>query len=242
MILKFLERLFVTFILVGIFAGGAVAQQPAAPSPHVGGVKPESAKRTPAKAPEKPSAQTDASKPAATGAQNPLLDKSAPATTSAAKPGDEAGDTVPADADNAEVSGLPVPRFVSLRTDPINLRSGPGLQYPVEWVYHRRHLPVEVVKEFDTWRRIRDPDGTEGWVHQSMIAGHRTGIVRGTAQALHRGDGDDNAAIATLEAGVVVNIQRCPAGSLSCRVEVNGLQGWLKRDQIWGVYPTETVE
>ncbi|TAL00988.1 MAG: hypothetical protein EPO08_11835 [Rhodospirillaceae bacterium] len=154
----------------------------------------------------------------------------------------EANEPLTGEADNAEGSGLPIPRFVSLRTDPINMRSGPGLRYPVDWVYRRRHLPVEVIAEFDTWRQIRDPDGTTGWVHQSMITGHRTGLVRGTAQALHRSDGDEGNPVATLEAGVIVNIQRCPVGSQSCRVEVNGLQGWLKRDQIWGVYPTETVE
>jgi SH3-like domain-containing protein len=149
-------------------------------------------------------------------------------------------DAAPSD-EPAEGSGLPVPRFVSLRTEPVNLRSGPGLRYPVEWVYRRRHLPVEVVAEFDTWRRIRDPDGTEGWVHQTMITGRRTGIVRGT-QPLQRTDGDDSNPIAILSAGVVINVQRCPANSPFCRVEVNGLQGWLRRDRFWGVYPNEVVE
>jgi len=189
----------------------------------------------PAKPPSSPPAKAPEAKPS---------DTAAPADGNAPKgnvlPG-EANEPVTGEADNAEGSGLPVPRFVSLRTDPVNLRSGPGLRYPVEWVYHRRHLPVEVVAEFDTWRRIRDPDGTEGWVHQSMITGRRTGIVRGTAQALHHSDGDTSS-VATLEAGVIVNVQRCPAGSQSCRVEVNGIQGWLKRDQMWGIYPTETVE
>jgi SH3-like domain-containing protein len=237
-ILKLPGRLVLTFIIAGTFAGMAMAQQLGA------GVQPETAKKATVK--------TEAPKPAATAPEKAEPQKSAPAAAPdkssdakadapAAKTGDEAGDTAP-DTDNAEVSGLPVPRFVSLRTDPINLRSGPGLQYPVEWVYHRRHLPVEVVKEFDTWRRIRDQDGAEGWVHQSMITGHRTAVVRGSAQALRRNDGDEAGAIATLEAGVVVNVQRCPAGSQSCRVEINGLQGWLKRDQMWGVYPTETVE
>jgi SH3-like domain-containing protein len=233
--LKLCERLALALVMAGIITGMAAAQPSA-------GKKPAPAKTAPAK-PEasKPPAKSGETKPADAKAA-PDADK--PSDTVTAPPaakGEEGGDTAP-DADNTEVSGLPVPRYVSLRTDPINLRSGPGLQYPVEWVYHRRHLPVEVVKEFDTWRRIRDPDGAEGWVHQSMIAGHRTGIVRGSTQTLRRTENGDGGAAATLEAGVVVNIQRCPAGSVACRVEVNGLQGWLKRDAIWGVYPNETVE
>jgi SH3-like domain-containing protein len=160
----------------------------------------------------------------------------------AAPPAPGVGDQAPAEGgEAAEVSGLPIPRYVSLRTDPVNLRSGPGLRYPVEWVYHRKHLPVEVIGEFDTWRRIRDPDGTDGWVHQTMITGRRTAMVRGT-QGLYRSDGDTSSTVATLEAGVIVNVQRCPAGSAFCRVEVDGRQGWLKREQMWGVYPSETVE
>jgi SH3-like domain-containing protein len=160
----------------------------------------------------------------------------------AAPPAPGEGDQAPAaEGEAAEVSGLPIPRYVSLRTDPVNLRSGPGLRYPVEWVYHRKHLPVEVIGEFDTWRHIRDPDGTDGWVHQTMITGRRTAMVRGT-QALYRSDGDTSSTVATLEAGVIVNVQRCPAGSAFCRVEVDGRQGWLKRENMWGVYPSETVE
>ncbi|MSO72638.1 MAG: hypothetical protein EXQ84_03385 [Rhodospirillaceae bacterium] len=138
--------------------------------------------------------------------------------------------------------GLPIPRFVSLRTDPINLRTGPGVRYPVDWVYVRRQLPVEVIGEFDTWRRIRDPDGAEGWVHQSMLSGKRTAVVTGAARALKRTGEDAAEDVATLEAGVVVNVQRCPANTGYCRVEASGLQGWLKRDQFWGVYPGEALQ
>ena len=141
-----------------------------------------------------------------------------------------------------ENTGLPIPRFVSLRTEPVNLRTGPGVRYPVEWVYRRRHLPVEIVAEFDTWRRIRDPDGSEGWVHQGMVTGRRTAIVRGGTQPLRRSNVDTADSAASLEAGVIVNIQRCPSGSLFCRVEVGGIQGWIKREQLWGVYPDEAVE
>jgi SH3-like domain-containing protein len=167
----------------------------------------------------------------------------APAPAPAAK----APVAVPEPADAKEEGGgkgssLPVPRFVSLRTEPINLRTGPGVRYPVEWVYVRKRLPVEVIGEYDTWRRIRDPDGTEGWVHQSMLSGRRTATVTQDNTALRREGSDAGAPIARLEGHVLVNVQRCPADSAYCRVEVNGLQGWVKRDALWGVYPTETVQ
>ncbi len=139
-------------------------------------------------------------------------------------------------------AGLPIPRFVSLRTNPINLRTGPGVRYPVDGVYVRRHLPVEVIGEFDTWRQIRDVDGTEGWVHQSMLSGKRAAMVTKAPRPL-KSTGEDTAeTIATLEQGVIVNVQRCPAETSYCRVEVEGHQGWLKRDQFWGVYPDEILQ
>jgi SH3-like domain-containing protein len=165
-------------------------------------------------------------------AEKAEADKAIPAPSSA----DETPDA------GAQPAGLPIPRFVSLRTNPINLRTGPGVRYPVDWVYVRRNLPVEVVGEFDTWRRIRDQDGAEGWVHQSMLSGKRTAVVRGGTQALRRNGEDASDAEATVESGVVVNVLRCPTGLAYCRVEAGGAQGWLKREALWGVYPGETVE
>jgi SH3-like domain-containing protein len=145
-------------------------------------------------------------------------------------------------AGRAPGSALPIPRFVSLRTDPINLRTGPGVRYPVDWVYVRRRLPVEVIAEFDTWRQIRDPDGAEGWVHQTMLSGRRTAVIKTASSPLRREGSDSAATIASLEKGVIVSVQRCPASTDYCRVEVSGIQGWLKRGQIWGIYPTETLQ
>lgn len=175
-------------------------------------------------------------------AQGPAVSKpemAKPGLKAPAKPAEpEASET---DTGPAEPS-LPLPRFVSLRTDPVNLRTGPGVRYPVDWVYMRRRLPVEIIAEFETWRQIRDADGAEGWVHQSMLSGRRTGMIRGEAAPLRKTNADIPDPLAMLEAGVVVDIQRCPEQGVFCRVEVNGLQGWLKRDQIWGVYPQEVVE
>ncbi len=137
-------------------------------------------------------------------------------------------------------SGLPVPRFVSLRSGEINLRTGPGTGYPVDWVYTRRGMPVEVIAEFETWRRIRDWQGTLGWVHQSMLDGRRTALVVGEVQTLRRRPAPDAPAVARVEPGVVGELLECEVRW--CRIEVKGYRGWLLRDQFWGAYPAETID
>lgn len=200
-------------------------------------------------APESGAAEKGPPPPRASAAA-PRPQEIAPTTAPAANdvaPDDEndkAGDKAKMEPkeDAARGSALPVPRFVSLRTDPINLRTGPGVRYPVEWVYVRRRLPVEVIAEFDTWRQIRDPDGAEGWVHQTMLSGRRTAVVKVASAVLRKEGADAAPALANVEKGVVVAVQRCPAGIDYCRVEAGGIQGWLKRDQVWGVYSTETLQ
>lgn len=100
---------------------------------------------------------------------------------------------------------------------------------------------MEVVAEFDTWRRINDPDGSDGWIHTSMLSARRTAVVSGGLRPLRRTSENEGELLAHLEPGVVVSILRCPAGSY-CRVEVEGAQGWMRRDHLWGVYPDEEIE
>ncbi len=138
-------------------------------------------------------------------------------------------------------TNLPLPRFVSFRTDPINMRTGPGVRYPIDWVYSRRGLPVEVVAEFDTWRRINDPEGSNGWVHTSMLSSRRTAIVIGGLRPLRRTSENEGQILAQLEPGVIVSLQRCPIGSY-CRIEIDGVQGWMRRDHLWGVFADEVIE
>lgn len=135
---------------------------------------------------------------------------------------------------------LPVPRFVSLATDEVNLRTGPGLRYPVRLVLRRSGLPVEVVREFDVWRQVRDIDGDEGWVHKSMLSGRRAVVVRGQVQTLRRRADDDARSVARLEPGVIARLKTC-AGQW-CELSTGGYSGWLKRDTLWGVYPNETFK
>ncbi len=136
-------------------------------------------------------------------------------------------------------SGLPLPRFVSLRSDRVNMRTGPGVQYPVDWTYLRRGFPVEVIAEFDAWRKIRDWEGAEGWVHQSMIAGRRTLVVIGSVRPLRRKEGDETQPVALVEPGVVGELLECPKESLFCRVGLASQVGWLKRSEFWGVHRGE---
>ena len=143
----------------------------------------------------------------------------------------------------AESSGLPLPRFVSLRSDEVNLRTGPGVRYPVDWIYTRREMPVEVIAEFEAWRKIRDWQGTEGWVHQSMLSARRMVVVIGPQQRKLRADPDEKApALAILDANVMGRLMACPKDKTYCRVDIENIQGWLKRDEFWGVYPNEYIE
>jgi len=122
------------------------------------------------------------------------------------------------------------------------MRSGPGVQYPVDWVYRRRHLPIEVIAEFQTWRKVRDHQGTQGWVHQTMLDSERTAIVLGRARTL-RAEADATArALARLEPDVIVRIGRCPKDGGWCRVRAAGFEGWLRRVELWGVRKDEAVE
>jgi SH3-like domain-containing protein len=146
---------------------------------------------------------------------------------------------VPAAAADEDV-GLKVPRFVSLHSDKVNLRTGPGRRYPIEWVLTRKDMPVEVIAQFEHWRRIRDWEGTAGWVQEHMVAGRRTVIVgKGAERPLHQQPDPVSAIIARAAPGVVARLLECRGPW--CRVETDALSGWMRRSDLWGVYPDETV-
>ncbi|GJD47855.1 hypothetical protein OPKNFCMD_0567 [Methylobacterium crusticola] len=148
------------------------------------------------------------------------------------------------------VTKLPLPRYVSLKTDRVNLREGPSKDHRTLWVFQRAGLPVEIVSEFETWRRIRDSEGTEGWVLHSLLSGRRTAVVlpQGDKAApvplYARADGSD--VVAQLQAGVIGSVKSC-TGSW-CRLVValpqkrGDVDGYLRQDRLWGVYPNEKVE
>jgi SH3-like domain-containing protein len=139
-------------------------------------------------------------------------------------------------------TGLPLPRFVSLRAEKARLRTGPGVQYPEEWIYLRQDLPLEIIAEHHTWRKVRDWQGTQGWMHQSLLSGRRTLIVTGATRNLRQKPDSTSHAVARVEAGVVGQVLNCGKETVWCEVEIDGFKGWLRRIEFWGVYPDEVVE
>ena len=141
-------------------------------------------------------------------------------------------------------SGLPVPRFVSLKAGRVNVRVGPGEDYKIAWIFIKPGLPIEVVQEFDNWRRIRDSDGTMGWVFQSLLSGKRTAVVAPWAKSDPRpirAQASPEARItAYLQPGVLGVVDNCDEGW--CEISGNGYSGWIGQDQLWGVYPDESID
>lgn len=138
-------------------------------------------------------------------------------------------------------SGLPLPRFVSLKSAEVNIRSGPGTRYPIQWVYHREGLPVEIAEEFDLWRKIRDSEGVSGWVHKSMLGGTRTALVKGKEARVLREDPEEDApAVLKAAPSVIGKIAECKIEW--CRMQIGPRKGWIKKAHLWGVYPKETIK
>jgi SH3-like domain-containing protein len=136
-------------------------------------------------------------------------------------------------------SGLPIPRFASLRSDEVNVRTGPGTRYPVDWVFKRKAMPVEIVAEYENWRKIRDWQGASGWVHQSLLTGKRSFIVPSKPVSLHRTPALSAEVVAKLDPEVTGEIESCSGDW--CRVKVSGVSGWLERSDLWGVYKSEPI-
>lgn len=144
-------------------------------------------------------------------------------------------------------SGKPIPRFVSLKADRVNLRNGPGTEYPTSWVFSRAGMPVEIVKEFETWRQVRDAEGATGWVLQSMLSDRRTSLVlpwelkkETPPQTALRGDARESAAVvAMIEAGVIANVHSCDGRW--CQVVIGNVRGYIEQNKLWGVYANEVM-
>lgn len=146
-------------------------------------------------------------------------------------------------------SGLPLPRFVSLKADRVNLRAGPGTDYPTSWVYRQAGLPVEVLKEFEGWRQVRDSEGATGWVSQSLLSGRRTALVTPWDKKagnpvpqipVRNSDSERARTVAIVEAGVIANIHTCDG--LWCSISIDRFRGYMPQKQLWGVYPNEIVK
>jgi len=143
-----------------------------------------------------------------------------------------------AQAEAPETSGLPLPRFASLKSDNVYVRAGPSMDYPIRWVYKREGLPVEITQEFDAWRKIVDPEGEGGWVHKILLSSGRRAKVSATdgpvtvyreAEMVHP--------LVKFEQGVVVDVDECR--KLFCHVTFPPYSGWIEKKSLWGVYGSE---
>lgn len=139
------------------------------------------------------------------------------------------------------VTGLPLPRFVSLKSNHVRVRRGPSTRYRVDWEFTMRGLPVEIIAEYGNWRKIRDAQGAEGWVHKALLSGRRTALVtpwdKSATIALRAKP--NGAVIAWLRSGVISTLETC--GGRWCAVRAGGYRGYIAQEALWGVYPGETV-
>ncbi|MBX9926854.1 MAG: SH3 domain-containing protein [Hyphomicrobiaceae bacterium] len=172
------------------------------------------------------------------------------ATAGIPRPADAQNTTPPSSPNAAPLAsagtGLALPRYVSLKSDRVNVRKGPGTEYPISFVFRRAGLPVEVLREYEGWREVRDAEGAVGWVTQSLLSGRRTALVEPWAvkpglappEIAIRSSGDEAArAVANVEAGVIANVLACDRKW--CEVSVEAFKGYLPQKMLWGVYETE---
>jgi SH3-like domain-containing protein len=141
-------------------------------------------------------------------------------------------------------SGLPVPRFVSLKPDRVTVRGGPNRDHEIAFVFTRAGLPVEITAESDNWRRIRDWEGSEGWVYHSLLSGRRTALVSAKQKdelvPLYDKADAESDLVARLQPGVLASVKHC--SGTWCRIFGTGFDGWIVQDRLWGVYPNEKID
>jgi SH3-like domain-containing protein len=147
----------------------------------------------------------------------------------------------PGEAEKPPAEEEKLPRFASLRSDDVNMRVGPGMRYPIQWIYKRRDLPVEITRQFDVWRYVRDADGVQGWMQGATLIGRRTFIIHKADATLRADPRDDAAPVAILNVGVIGRIRSCEASSDWCQVQASSYRGYLRREQFWGTLPHEAV-
>jgi len=136
-------------------------------------------------------------------------------------------------------SGYVIPRFASLASDTVNMRTGPSENYKISWHFIRDNLPVEIIFEQTEWRKVRVSDGTTGWMHRSVLNGTRTGIITAETTPLYDAPDTNSDNRAFLKQGVVVIMNECQ--KKWCKINTDGVSGWLPKNSFWGVYKDETL-
>ena len=137
-------------------------------------------------------------------------------------------------------SNLEIPRFVTLKTNKANMRAGPGMDYPIKFEYRRRGLPLKVVAEFDIWREVVDHEGVRGWMHRQTLSGRRMALITSSMEKIRRYDDPEARVIAVAEDGVLAELNQCRGQW--CRISTGGVDGWIRRNAIWGMLEGEKLE
>lgn len=143
---------------------------------------------------------------------------------------------------SVEAGGTEIPRMVSIRSNRVNARSGPGARYPIEWVYLQKNNPVEVIAEFELWRQIKDWQGSQSWVHKSMLSSRRmVKVITPGENNIYAKPDYDSKVIAKVEDEVVGEVKKCPADSKFCLIKFGTVEGWVSRNNFFGIYLEEEI-
>lgn len=166
--------------------------------------------------------------------------EASPAALTPASSASETDKAAPHDPGRGAVTNLPLPRYVSLKTNEGNARRGPGLTHRIDWVFTRAGMPLRVTAEYERWRRVEDAEGAGGWVHYSLLSGSRTALVSLDMAQFHSLPDDQSEVAFQAEVGVIAKVMECNPDW--CRLAVDGQRGWIRKTAIWGVDPGEIVE
>ena len=139
-------------------------------------------------------------------------------------------------AKTGSVTGFELPRFVSLKSDDVNLRVGPSVNYPIKLKYIRKNLPIEIIDEFDVWRKIQDHENNIGWIHKSLIKGDRFILTddKNVKNIYNRPNGK---LVGVIKSNNIINLENCLIDW--CYISHIDISGWISKDYIWGVYKNE---
>lgn len=138
----------------------------------------------------------------------------------------------------ANSASLQVPRFVTIKANEANARNGPGVSFPVEWIYHKKGIPVEIIAEYEQWRKIRDLSGDEGWIHSSILSGKRSVVVNAkNYKNLYKNSTENAKIIARIHPKTICAVSKC--NKLWCKVNCSNYKGWMTRENLWGIYKNE---
>ncbi len=136
---------------------------------------------------------------------------------------------------------LPLPRFVSIRPGEVNIRSGPGVRYPIKWVIKKQNMPVEIIAEYEDWRKIRDIQMDEGWAHKAMLSGRRTVMVKSDKKSVFQKDDEESRVVAIAGKGTIFSVEKCTDKEF-CEIKAENVSGFTTRTDLWGIYEGEKIK